>query len=251
MADLSVGSWDTPYLDVAPYDLVGTVVTLTVHAPTDTDPAGTDAPVSAGVEMVIDGDQVLRFSTASPVQYTAAGWWVRHWAVDGVGAGDVDERVFVAQSALAGGPTWTPTRSQVAAYIPHRTLARDVGTTVASDDVYQWTFDQRTTPTGGQADSLIADGVSWVLGRVPTLTPALYGMAGVVAALYASAAIERAWPDGDQSLQRADDMEKRMDAMLATLAEANEAATGTGIDIVNPVWSFPCADLRWDYSTYW
>jgi hypothetical protein len=105
VADLSVGDSDAPFLDVAPYDPIGTTVTLTLHSPADLDPLiGTDIPLAAGVEMSgVDGP-FLRVAVASPVQYPAAGWWVRHWTVTGVGAGVEDDRFYVAASPVAAAP---------------------------------------------------------------------------------------------------------------------------------------------------
>lgn len=151
-------------------------------------------------------------------------------------------------------PGWTPSLAQVAAYVPHRTLVRDTASTISSQDTYLFTFDDTTTPSGDQVTQLITDACAWVTARVVSLNSALEDLAGAAAALLAAAWVERSWPDDASSLQRANDMEKRADAMLRDLIDANNAAGGTGdygLDIAVPYWSFPCPNERYDYSTYW
>ena len=142
-------------------------------------------------------------------------------------------------------PTWAPDRSRVANYVPHRTLSRSLESTTASSDKYQFMFDATTTPTGVAVDRLVADGVAWVAARANPLNARLEDAAGVIAALYGAAAVERGWPSDDSSLQRANDLEKRMDALLADLVAANTDANtqdqGAGdyaIDVV-PMYTFP------------
>jgi hypothetical protein len=251
-SDVGTGDSEQPYLDVAPADN-STQVTLTVTAPGG---AVTDVTMTGGPLTPIDGstDQQQRWTAAAPVTYDRPGTWVLHFDVTGTGEGAEDLDVYVVSSPTAGGPTWLPGRSRVATYVPHRTLARSTTSTVTSADTYVFSFDSTTVPTGIQVDRLIADGAAWVAGRVGALNTTLDDMASVVVALYAAAAVERSWPSDDQSLQRANDMEKRMDAMFATLAAANEATTGTGdygVNAVVPAWCFPPADPRWDYARYW
>jgi hypothetical protein len=106
-------------------------------------------------------------------------------------------------------------------------------------------------------DRLIADGVAWVSSRVYPLNTRVQSAAAVVVALYAAAAVERGWPNDDQSLQRANDMEKRLDLLMADLitanTDANDQDSGEGeyaIEVA-PVWSFPPADPRYDSAAYW
>lgn len=253
-SDLGTGDVETPWVDVAPAD-AGTTVTLVVTKPdltTDT------VTMVAGDLVEIAGtsptEYSCRFTADTPVVYSQAGRWVLHYEVAGTGEGAEDLEVFVVPSPVAGGPMWLPGRSRVANYVPHRTLARSTASTVSSEDAYQLTFDSTTLPTGLQTDRLIADGAAWVTGRVGTLSSSLNDMASVVVSLYCAAAIERSWPNDDQSLQRANDIERRMDAMLTNLVGANEAASGTGeygLDVVYPRWSFPPADTRYDSSCFW
>lgn len=143
-------------------------------------------------------------------------------------------------------PEWWPTRDKVADYVPHRTLARQESNTTEGEDVYQLTFDADTRPNGATVDRLIGDGIAYVAGRVTPLHESSQATAAVVATLYAAAAVERGWPHDDQSLQRANDMEKRMTDMLAGLIAANDRANqddGTTPDPAKllPVYSFPRA----------
>ncbi|WP_433730997.1 hypothetical protein ACQP2Y_21555 [Actinoplanes sp. CA-051413] len=224
-------------------------------------PDGTSTPVvMTGAALVAIPDttptQYSQVWTAdSPVVYDQAGRWVLHYEVTGTGEGAEDLEVFVVPSPVAGGPTWTPGRSRVANYVPHRTLARSTASIVDSQDEYALTFDQTTRPSGLMVDRLIADGVAWVTSRVYPLNERVQDAASVIVALYCAAAVERSWPNDDQSLQRANDMEKRLDLLMADLIAANGSANdedGTTIpSAVMPYWSFPPADTRLDYPTYW
>lgn len=142
----------------------------------------------------------------------------------------------------AGSPSggWTPTLSQVAAYVPARTLSVDSNT-------HQLTFSATTRPTDVIVDILIAGAAARVTGVVGTVHETLTDQATAVAAMLAAASVERGFPDDQQSqlsLQRANDLEKRADLMLAELSAANTAANGGdepyGIDVA-PMWSFPRA----------
>jgi hypothetical protein len=164
-----------------------------------------------------------------------------------VPAGGYEEPVVVVL------PDWAPTVTQVAVYVPKRTLVRPDESTVESDDTYQFTFDTTTMPTSAQVLQLIADGCAWVTARVSPLATSSENAARVCAALYAAAAVERGWPEDDNALQRANDLEKRLDALLTDLIDANNSSNGTGsygLDIV-PQWSFPPADCRWDSPSFW
>lgn len=240
--DLGVGDVEVAYLDVTPGD--GTTDgTLTVTAPDDTE---TEPAVTAGAP----ADGTVRL-TASAVTYDQAGKWVLHWDVTGTGAGSEDVEVYVVASPTAGGPTWLPGRSRVAAHIPNRTLARNPATYVASGDAYALTFDSTTRPSGVAVSRLIADAAAWIASAVPTVAESLYDMAGTCAAIWAAAAVERGWPDDDSSLARARDLQALAEKMRADLVRANTAETGTdpadpGSGLL-PVYSFPDA-VAWGDS---
>lgn len=141
-------------------------------------------------------------------------------------------------------PDWAPPVDQVAVYVPHRTLVRAEDSSVESDDSYLLTFGPTTLPTDTQVDQLIADGAAWVAAQVSPMNSVSESAAAVCAALYAAAAVERGWPTDDQSLQRANDIEKRLDTLLAALVKSNDAANGAddidddagdyGLDIAYP-----------------
>lgn len=250
-SDLGVGDSETMTLVVSPAD-TDTLATLTVTGP---DATSTDVAVTGGALEPVDdsSDQQQTWTSDTPVVFDQAGRWLLRWVVTGTGEGAEDVEVFVVASPVAGGPTWQPGRSRVAAYVPHRTLARSTSTVIDSQDQYALTFDSTTNPSGTVVDALIVDAVAWVAARVTPLHTTMYDLARAVAALLAAAWVERSWPNDDQSLQRANDMEKRADAMLSNLVDANAAAAETGeygIDIA-PLWQFPAADCRWDYPTYW
>lgn len=256
MTDVGVGDAELATLVIAPADNT-TEATLTVHAP-----GGTSTPVSAtgGALEAIPGTSPQQYSqrwtATSPVTYTAAGRWVLSWTVTGTGEGAEDYEVWVVASPVAGGPTWTPGRSKVAAYVPHRTLTR-TPTLTGSKDSYQFTFDSTTVPDGVVVDKLIADSAAVIASRIPTLHASSEPVVSALTALRAAVWVERSWPKDDQSLQRASDMEKQFNTELAALIKANQDAndadngTQDGFDVVFPVWAYPPADPRWDYPTYW
>lgn len=136
-------------------------------------------------------------------------------------------------------PDWAPTREQVAAYIPRRTL---VGTTDGYGEALG-VFDTSTYPTGVQVDSLISDACNWVLLATGTLDATLETSAAVVAAKYVAAYVELGYPDNRDDLS---DVKWLLEAAAAdrkALADANIALTSqdpaTDADDVLPEFSFP------------
>lgn len=245
-SDVGVGDTELAVLDVAPAD-TDTVVTLTVHPPTG---ATSVIPMTGGDLVAIPATSPQQYSqrwTAdTPVLYSQAGRWVLHYEVAGTGESAEDLEVYVVASPVAGGPAWTPGRSRVANYVPHRTLVRSVSSGLQSDDTYAFTFDSTTLPDGIQVDRIIADGVAWVTARIAaqgtTLAAGLVDAASVCVALYSSAMVERTWPEDGTALQRANDLERRLDLMLKDLVDANNAAGDSGdygFDIV-PMWQSGC-----------
>lgn len=250
--DLGVGDTELPFLDVAPA-AGDTVVTLAVNPPSGTP---YDITMSAGPLVAIPDtsptEYTCRFTAATPVAYDQAGRWVLHYEVTGTGEGAEDFEQFVVASPVAGGPTWIPGRSRVAAYVPHRTLVRSTATTVTSADAYAWTFDSTTTPPGTTVDRLIMDGVAWVTAQVTPMHANSEPVAALLSALWAAIFIERAWQHDDSSLQRALDMERQLNSMLAGLVKSNDDANDGdyGLDAA-AIWSFPPADTRYDSACYW
>src|SRR5262245_23349180 len=62
----------------------------------------------------------------------------------------------------SGLPSWAPTVSDVAKYVPHRTLEVDAQALLESDDTYDLTFTTNTRPPAEAVLKLIADGCAWV-----------------------------------------------------------------------------------------
>jgi len=232
MSDVGVGDSEVPRLTISPADGT-TAATLVLRAPD-----GTSTSVTTAQELATADSQVWE---GAPVVYSQPGWWVLDWTVTGTGQGSEQQRVYVAPSPVAGGPTWWPTRSQVANYIPSRTLVVDPATHSEAGELHELTWTAQTRPTGVQVDQLIADQGAWVAARLPDLTAANQAAAASVVAMLTAAAIERGWPDSDStSLQRATDLEKRALGALSDLVAANDEQTGEqGDGSVAPVWSFP------------
>lgn len=249
-SDIGQGDSEIAFLDVQPAD-TDTAVTLTVRKPNGTtDPITMTGGVLVEIADTSPQQYSQRWTGSSVVTYDQPGHWVLHYQVDGTGEGAEDLEVFVVPSPIAGGPTWLPGRSRVANYVPGRTLSIDAST-------HELTFSSTTRPTGLMVDRLIGDAATRITGTVGTVHATLEAQAGVLTAMWTAASVERGFPDDEQSqlsLQRASDLEKRADMMLAELINANQSVTGGGpsyaIDIA-PKWSFPVADPRWDSNRYW
>lgn len=251
--DVATGDSELPFLIIAPAD-ADTTATLTVHAP---DGTSNTTGVSPGPLEPIDGssDRQQRWTADTPVVYSSPGRWVLSWAISGTGEGSEDYEVYVVASPVAGGPTWLPGRSRVAAYVPHRTLVRAPLSITGGQDSYALTFDSTTVPSGLEVSRLIADGSDWVRALIAPMHPSSEPLAALISALWAAIAVERAWQHDDSSLQRANDMEKQLNTMLGSLKAANADANEAGgveypTTSAAPAYSFPPADLRWDYSRY-
>lgn len=199
----------------------------------------TDATVSVAVTRP-DG-------TAQPpvgVTHPGTGLYQAVWLTDAAG---VWRWTFVATGALADTtegaayvwavgvvPAWTPTRRQVAKYIPERTYQADQATDVPLGD-----FTDATTPTGPQADEHIAAAVGWVQTTVGTVAAALTTDATEVASVRAAGMIELAYPVRNADLDTSAALLAQADRMRADLRDANEAAGSVDVPGVLPVWAFP------------
>lgn len=239
----------TPFIDVYPYG-GDTDVTLEIRPPGITPyDAGPCTPTLETVDIAGTPTLVQRW-TAPPVEVTTpAGWWVLAWSVTGTGADAPEDLVFVEPAPEPGGPTWTPTRQRVAAYVPSRPL---VPTPDGRNlDLGTWT--DETRPTGSQADTMIRDAVNWVLDATGTLHETLGQSANACSAVRAAAFIELGYPERDSTGKgvantTSDRLFKQADAMLLALVGRNKALTGADGDDpdaafeVMPVYSFPPAD---------
>lgn len=144
-------------------------------------------------------------------------------------------------------PDWAPTREQVAAYVPRRTL---VGTT----DGYgaaQSTFTTETTPTGTDVDQLILSCCNWVLLVTGALDTTLGTSGADCSAMRCAGLVELTWPDNREDLTDGEVLLKLAEQMRKDLAAANIALVGqdpsTDADDVLPVFSFPAATTYGDY----
>lgn len=243
----------TPYLDVYPYDGT-TAVTLEVRPPGVTPyDAGPCTPTLVTVD--IDGVPTLVQRWTAPPVATGApyGWWVLAWSITGTGTDAPEDSFYVEPPPEPGGPTWAPTRSRVAAYVPSRPLAPTPdGRNV---DLGTWTEDTR--PTGTQADVMIRDAVNWVLDATGTPDASLYQSANACAAVRAAAFIELGYPERDSTGKgvantTSDRLFKQADQMLAALVARNRAITGVDGDDptpavqILPLYSFPAPDPNGD-----
>lgn len=134
-------------------------------------------------------------------------------------------------------PDWAPTREQVAAYVPRRTI---IGTTSGHGQSSE-TWSDLTYPTGVSVDSLIADACNWVLLATGELHETLTAQATVVASRWAAGHAELGYPDNRDDLQDVRLLLEQATADRKLLAAANTALTGddpsTAADDVLPdVW---------------
>ena len=144
-------------------------------------------------------------------------------------------------------PSWAPGLSDVAQYVPQRTL---VPTSGANNS--EWTFDSTTRPTDVVVDGLIAKACAWtVLPLHHALDASLTQAAATVAAQHAAWAVEQAYPEReakarDTATDTAAALLKEARQMRAELVIANDLAWDTdhgtvdtpytGFDVV---YSFP------------
>lgn len=245
-SDLGVGDADLPYLVVEPAD-VGTVATLTVTQPDNTTTAAT---VVGGALVPIAGTSPTQYwqtwTATTPLVYTQPGRWLLHWDVTGTGMGAEDVEVWVVPNPTAGGPTWTPGLTRVAAYIPRLTV--DMSTPGTAVEL--GTFTTATNPTDTVAQRHIDDAVAEVLAVCGPLPTSLEVLARAVAAQRAAATIQRAYGGsrpGEDSLAVAAALDARADADLTRLRAAIQDLTDGSADgfvAVSPVYSFP-APVPW------
>ncbi len=236
-----IGDKLTPQLTVDPFDAT-TTATLTV-----TNPAGSS---SDHVVATTDGGHTWRGTTS--VVFDAARWWILTWTVTGTGASRQLFRVFVRPDWAYGGQDWTPTREQVAAYVPARTVA-----VATLSDTQLGTFDATTRPTGDQVDEIIVGAVAWVMMRTgPIVTgtpmaPILADNATTVAAIRAAGMVELAYPVRDADINTSETLLAQAETMLVTLDAANRADGGTDPDTpaLLPQWSFP-TPVTWGDALY-
>jgi hypothetical protein len=219
-----------------------TVVTVAV-----TKPDGTAQTLSGGPTRVELTDEWTAQWAAS-----MAGDYVATLSVTGTGAG-VQAKVFNVRAlptADDGRPTWAPFLSDVADHIPYLTV--DVVTPGSA--TYYMTFNGNTHPADDSAMRHVDQAVVSVAAAVGTVNAALSEQAKLVASLRAAASILRAYPrdpndPNDRAL--AQDLDRRADAELGRLIDANTAAGEATVPPSGllPIYSFPVA-VSWGDSYF-
>jgi hypothetical protein len=144
--------------------------------------------------------------------------------------------IVISTSTL---PLWAPDRTQVADYVPGRTLSQDLNGA-------RLTFDATTRPTGDEVDRLIAEATTWVMLKTGTAIAAnLLGAATTAAAIRTAGMVELGYPRNAKDLDTAQILLKQASDLRDDLARANAAATGEDptdpAENVLPVWHFPPA----------
>jgi hypothetical protein len=231
-------------LSTAVRDASGTPVTpggisLIVRRP-DLTPATFPTPATDGVG--------LYHQDLSTTDLAQLGTYRYEWVTTGTGAGvSPPPQTFDVYDPLAAS-VW-PARSQVAKYVPERTVPADQSSDQPGAD-----FGPLTTPTPAQADDHIAAAVDWVASATGTIAAALYSAAAEVAAVRAAGMIELAYPVRDADINTAQALLGQADRWLAALVEANEDVNvtdpGGGPGHVLPVWSFP-TPVAWGDTLVW
>ncbi|GAA0528771.1 hypothetical protein GCM10010172_06720 [Paractinoplanes ferrugineus] len=229
-SDLGVGDSETVTLNVAPADNT-TSATLTATTPGGTSSSVT---VAGGALAEIPGSNPVEYTqtwtSTTPVTFTQAGRWVLRWVVTGTGGGAEDFERYVLPARTAGGPTWWPGRTQVAAYVPWLT----VSLSKPGDQTYQGTFSDDTSPDGAVADRHIADAGALVAPLATVMPAALYELAGTVTALHAAASLAAAYARTDEDARRAENLLARAVTAYQRLTTAVDDA-GVDADADEPI----------------
>lgn len=172
--------------------------------------------------------------------HTDGGDYVAVWTVTGTGAG-VQAKVYNVRrlpTASDDRPSWAPFLSDVADHCPWLTV--DVVTPGSA--LHYGTFTGNTWPTDEQAQRHVDQAVTSVSAAAGTIATSLYPMARVVASLRAAAAIIRAYPRDPNDLNTADALDRRADAELKRLIDANTEAGQDPVDGgLLPLYAFPDA----------
>lgn len=209
----------------------GNLATPVAAVLTVTGPAGENLTPSFSVVSV----GVIRFSFPGAV---SAGVW--RYRLVTTTPNDARDGAYIV-AALLGDLAWLPNVTEVADWLPERTVPDDFNP--AAPDEQLNTFNNDTQPTGAQVDQLIYAAASHVAARVGTLDSSLYGLAGKAAAVRAAAYVEVSVPRREGGIDRYPDLIAIADSMLDDLATANGSLTGTspGSTALLPSYSFPTA----------
>jgi hypothetical protein len=228
-----VGDVIATVLTVNPFDGT-TAATVAVTKPDGSPQTLLTGPTSSG------GGQTWTATWAA--DHADGGDYSAVWTVTGVGRGTQAKVYPVRPLPMASDwrPAWSPFLSEVGDHIPTRTLDQSQ----PGVELFLGTFTGLTTPTDEQAQRHLDSAVSSVLGAAGTLVDddGVLELARLVASLRAAAAIERAYPLSDRSLETAAALDARADAELKHLAAANSAAgAGSSAVVAFPSWQSPAA----------
>ncbi|HKN57159.1 MAG TPA: hypothetical protein VJX66_32035 [Amycolatopsis sp.] len=146
-----------------------------------------------------------------------------------------DDGTFVYRPSVQ----WRPDTTDVASYIPERTVAL----TAPGAQTPVGDFDLTTTPTSAQAEGFIDEAVDYITGRVGTVSVSRYTQALEAAAMRAAGLIELAYPTRQDDLNTGDRWIKLADDAISRLpANTDPSAPGALL----PVFSFPDAPAYGD-----
>jgi hypothetical protein len=116
---------------------------------------------------------------------------------------------------------------------------------VRGSDKQLGTFTANTTPSDAQAQSVIDDAVTWVLGQVgelPVVPPAseqIQWAARSAAEWRAAADIEIAYPNRDADIRLYMQLDQRAKDSITTLRQALAVEVGGGAVDLLPIWTSP------------
>lgn len=227
-AAYAIGGTATVTLTVDPYD-AATTATAELYSP---------AGVDLGPITLDDADGTWG-GTVDPALLTAPGNYSVKWIVEGKGASvSWDTITVLPDPAPATASAYDPTLTQVADYIPGRTLTY----LTPGVEEYLGTFTADTTPSDEQVGRLIRSAVNTVTSRIGVVQDVLADRARDVVACLTAAYVELAFPVRAADLNTYDKLSALAEAKLAALAESNLAlgATPTGLaTALLPVWSYP------------
>lgn len=229
MTAYALGSPATVTLSVAPFDAGTTVAAFLI------DPTGLQI-IALGLD---DDGSGTWTGTIAADDLNVVGNWSVKWVVEGLGATIAwDTLTVLPDPGQPVSSAYDPTLTQVADYIPGRTLTY----LTPGVETYLGTFTEDTTPSDEQVGRLIRSAVNTVTSRVGVVQDVLADRARDVAACLTAAYVELAFPVRAADLNTYDKLSALAEAKLAALAESNLAlgATPTGLaTALLPTWSYP------------
>lgn len=181
----------------------------------------------------VTGPTVRNYATSFTA--TLPGDYVAIWTVTGTGAGVTPMVINVNRLPVAEGrPDWAPFLSDVADYVPTRT----VDLTVPGSDLLLMTFNANTQPNGDSVQRILDRALRAILSVVPQITPALSELAASAVAIRTAADVELAYPERNADVNVYNQLSNRAQLELDRLIQAAETSGG-GAVATFPAWSFP------------